>query len=378
MVFFNMPTASIPSNMILRGTIVFTDDASGLNQAELSFGPGVDTSQLNIINRRSTPVVISGRTGADNFRTVDGTFTYRGTVDITFQRAGQYFLGRERTGTYTPQTTGLPVSVAAGVTISVPAGIQFMDTDDLIVYFKPTNGSDLENETYAVQRLSFPFGVSAALPNGVTIASTPLSPQLLVDVNAAGAFVPSTATDDAPIWAPYFGAGNTIFEGQRLSIEVGRDLSLTQTKAFFIWLQTEGPYLRALGNGGYPADSIRIDVNGIAVDTRPMVLARGRGTNPAQRQLTGVSATNNDLIRPGSTVVDQTLFFIDIDSTGARDYFVQLVPSGVSVPEIVAAVNRTQSVINLQADVQAMRTNRLLGIRPQNTTSGNDFTIPGR
>ena len=370
--------------MILRGTIVFTDDNSGLNMAALSFGPGVDTSQLNIINRRTTPVVMSGRTGASEFRTVEGTFTYRGTVDVTFQRAGLYFLGRERAGAYTPQTTGLPVPVAAGATISVPAGIQFLDTDDLIVYFKPTNGTDLENETYPVQRLSFPFGASAALPTGVTIASTPLSPQLLVGVNASGAFVPPTGTDDSPQWTPYFGAGRTIFDGQRLSIEVGGDLDLVQTKAFFIWLQTESEYLRVLGDGGYPVNSIQIDVNGIAVNTRPIVLARGRATNAPQRQLTGVTATNAAasglpaLIRPNTAAVDQTMFFIDADSTGARDYFVQLVPDGVSVPEIVAAVNSTQAVVNLTADVQAMRTNRLLGIRPQNTTSGGDFTIPGR
>ena len=382
--FFNMPSTTIPSNMILRGTIVFTDDNSGLNMAALSFGPGVDTSQLNIINRRTAPVVLSGRTGTGEFRTVEGTFTYRGTVDVTFQRAGQYFLGRERAGAYTPQTTGLPLSVAAGATISVPAGIQFLDTDDLIVYFKPANGTDLENETYPVQRLSFPFGASAALPTGVTIASSPLSPQLLVGVNASGAFVPPTGTDDSPQWTPYFGAGRTIFDGQRLSIEVGGDLTLVQTKAFFIWLQTEAEYLRVLGDGGYPVNSIQIDVNGIAVNTRPIVLARGRATNAPQRQLTGVTATNAAasgtpaLIRPGVSTVDQTLFFIDTDTNSARDYFVQLVPEGVSVPEIVAAVNSTQAVVNLTTDVQAMRTNRLLGIRPQNTTSGGDFTIPGR
>ena len=64
-----------------------------------------------------------------------------------------------------------------------------------------------------------------------------------------------------------------------------------------------------------------------------------------------------------------------IASTGGNvDFINQNVADGITTAEVLAAVEDAAVFQNISSDVASMRTNRLLGIRPQTPTSGGDFT----
>ena len=114
------------------------------------------------------------------------------------------------------------------------------------------------------------------------------------------------------------------------------------------------------------------------------VISRAVGAN--QTAFTGLQplipdSTDND----GNPIYNQAIIE-DANHTTQDDYVIPLVsgvraflnnivPDGITTSEVAAAVQTAPVFQNIDTNVTALRTNRLLGIRPQGPSSGGDFSV---
>ena len=87
----------------------------------------------------------------------------------------------------------------------------------------------------------------------------------------------------------------------------------------------------------------------------------------------GVDETPGTSVNAASDSASQDTYVIRRQG-GIVDFINQVVPSGITTFEVINAVQSAQIFQDIGSDLNSMRTNRLLGIRPQTPTSGGDFT----
>ena len=360
--FRGVPT-TVTSNMNLNGTMTFSNvPAQGHTRTTQTFDRATDTSQLRLENVGSNAVTVVGKS-RDDFLAVDntgsGTILFQGVLPITITAPGHYFFGRIRGVTYTPISSSV-VRGTANQVIEL-SGVDYEATDTVVFYYKPDDTVNL-SEVYELSRTTFPFDGQAR-----TITPSRLSSQLLLGVQSA--FTPT----GSPTFTNYNSAsGVTPNVGLTITVDTGGDLNLQGTKALFIWITEQVEYLEIIRLNGYNATAINIGTRGIGVDAGAISLARPAGIG--QRQVVGLATTaTGTTLNAADDAASPTTYLI-ATTGGNVDFINQNVADGITTAEVLAAVEDAAVFRNISSDVASMRTNRLLGIRPQTPTSGNDFT----
>ena len=362
--FSNFP-ATIPANMTLNGRMSFGTGGQGRRSSltTITFDRATDVSGITLENFGTGNVVVVGK-AADDFLGINrpgtGTFTFQGVQPVTLPRAGRYFIGRTRSGTYTPISTRIERNTANQV-VEV-SGADFESTDMVHFYYKPDDGITTNNEErYDLTRTDFTFSTSAR-----TISATLISPQLIDGVTGVFSPVADTISN-------YSSSAGVADYGIDIEVDLGGNLTLPETKRFFIWVQNLNDYLQVVRQQGWPANTINFTTRSTSVDQN--VISLSRPTGVAQRRITGlVSPTLGTTIEAASDTAQQDSFLIALTGTNV-DFINTPVQQGVTTPEIISAVQASPIFTDLERDVRAMRTNRLLGIRPQGINTGGDFTV---
>ena len=363
--FRGMPT-TITSNMNLNGRLTFSNvPAQGHTRTTQTFEIATDTSNLRIENVGSNTVTVVGKQQADFLEvrnTGSGSFIFQGVVPVTLPQAGRYFVGRRRAGVYTAISTSVQTNTA-GQVIEL-SGADFESTDQVAFYYKPDDTSNAEgNFYYSLSEVRFLFSAGAQ-----TLAAERISPQLLLGVT--GSFTPGNLNFPTTNYNSFDGMPNG---GVAYEINVSEDLDLAATKRFFLFIANQNSYLNVVRINGYGGDSIAFSTNGISVHARAISIGHPAGV--PQYELTGVGVDET----PGTTVnaatdsASQDTYVIRRQG-GIVDFINQVVPSGITTFEVINAVQSAQIFQDIGSDLNSMRTNRLLGIRPQTPTSGGDFT----
>ena len=362
--FANFP-ATIPANMTLNGRMSFGTGGQGRRSAltTITFDRATDVSGITLENFGTGNVVVVGKAESDFLsinRPSTGTFTFQGVQPVTFPRAGRYFIGRTRSGTYTPISTQIERTTANQVVEL--SGADFESTDMVHVYYKPDDGITTNNEErYDLTRTDFTFSGTA-----MTIAPTLIAPQLIEGLT--GVFTP--VVDTITNYSSTAGVANY---GIDVEVDIGGNLDLPETKRLFIWIQNLNDYLQVVRQQGWAANTINFTSRAISVDQNVISLSRPAGV--AQRRVTGIqSPTLGNSIEAASDTAQQDTFVIALTGTNV-DFINTPVQAGITVPEVIAGVQASPIFTDIERDVTAMRTNRLLGIRPQGINSGGDFSV---
>ena len=369
--FHNFP-ATIPAGMTMNGRMSFGPTGVGRSTLRtITFDRATDTSGITLENfHTNVNIVVVGKQ-ASEFQGTNtpngGTFTFQGVQPITFPRAGSYFVGRIRSGVYTPITTNV-ARCSAGQVVEL-SGAVFESTDTVRVYYKPDDGNVVSNdERYDLTQTEFAFSNTA-----MNISAERIAPQLILGVG--GEFAPVGTTETIRRYNSEAGNANG---GIDIEVNVGVDLDLQNTKRFFIWVQNLPEYLDIIRRNGYPANSIDFTTRGISVNANALSISRPAAA--AQHDVTGLTATGTVTsgaavsLNAASDTADPFRYVIATTS-GVRDFVNQVVAQGITTSEVISAVEAAPIFGTLDTNVRAMRTNRLLGIRPQGINSGGDFTV---
>ena len=369
--FHNFP-ATIPAGMTMNGRMSFGPTGVGRSTLRtITFDRATDTSGITLENfHTNVNIVVVGKQ-ASEFQGTNtpngGTFTFQGVQPITFPRAGSYFVGRIRSGVYTPITTNV-ARASAGQVVEL-SGATFESTDTVRVYYKPDDGTTADNsERYDLTQTEFAFSNTA-----MTISAERISPQLILGVS--GEFSPVGTTETITRYNNEAGNANG---GIDIEVNVGVDLNLETTKRFFIWIQNLPEYLDIIRRNGYPATSINFTTRGVAVNANAVSISRPAVAG--QHDVFGLTATGTVTsgaavsLNASSDTADPYRYVI-ATTGGVRDFVNQAVQDGITTSEVINAVQSAPVFTTLDTNVRAMRTNRLLGIRPQGINSGGDFTV---
>ena len=360
--FRQVPT-TITANMTLNGVLTFSHvPTQGHTRTTQTFNVATDTSQLRIENVGSNTVTIVGKSSADFLEvrnTGTGSIIFQGVLPVTITAPGSYFFGRIRGNTYTSISTSV-LTGTANQTIEL-SGADYESTDTVVFYYKPVD-IVIPTEVYELSRTTFPFDGTAR-----TITPSRISPQLLLGVQTS--FVPT----GTPTFTNYASAGGTTQNaGVTVTVDTGSDLNLQETKALFIWLTDQTEYLDIIRRNGYASTVINIGTRGIGVDAGAISLARPAGIG--QRQVVGLNTTATGTTLNAASDGAAPATYLIASTGGNVDFINQNVADGITTAEVLAAVEDAAVFQNISSDVASMRTNRLLGIRPQTPTSGGDFT----
>ena len=366
----NVPD-SVPANMRMAGTITF--DRSQPNRT-LTFDPATDTSQVRLTTTGTGTgeLIILGKNRADFAVATDPGITITGSLALTFPVAGRYMIGRLRGTTYSTMLsaphTNQSDTVTAGQVIQL-SGADFGETGDrVVVYYRPNDVTPVNatSTKYRLSRTDFLFTAGDQ-----TITAQVIAAPLIDGVNSAF----------TPVGSPSF---TTYTGGINVGVNTGGDLDLPSTKEFFIWLTAQEDFVEAYARANTADDGITISTRGIGIDARVLVLSRPTGT--PQRALTGLTVNNPDRVDASGDPIYNTAVVEDDNHTtdatyiipltsGIRDFIVNVVPEGITSSEVAAAVQGATVFTSIDTNVRALRTNRLLGIRPQTPSSGGDFSV---
>ena len=342
------------SNATLAGTYNVTADR------DLFVGPGNDLSGLTLSADAGATLTVRGATAADFAGTAGaGDVVFEiAPPSITFPLAGNYWLGRIRGGAYSTVTIGTPVAVTAGQVVALSTA-DYNTTDEVVVYYRPTDATTGNANRYNVTRQTFIFNAGDQ-----NIRESEIVPELLDGVD--GAFAPTSSTFTRQIVAA---PGVNYLE---LEMDNPTSLDLPATKEFALWLTSQPDYLTFLGNTNIVNNLVGIGARGVSFDASRLVFTRDAGTT--RSEFTGISVGTGQQIQQG-TSTDPNVYLITAAAGGNVGFISSVVPAGITVAEVRTAIDSSTTatqvttisgnVDRIDARVQVMRGDSLLGIRPQ-------------
>ena len=307
----NVPS-SVPANLTMSGSI--QKDTTTADET-ISFAPATDTSRVRLTTSGAGTgrLIITGKNANDFANAAEinanSNIQVRGTVVLTFPRAGKVMIGRTRSGTYSTLETfagnrdGI-IDVNPNGTL-ILSGADYNAADIVHVFYRPLDTDPNSNTNrYALSGVQFPFSQGDTL-----IPAERIVEPLLDGVDSE--FTP-TGTPDFTTY------GTAPTGGVNVEVDIGSNLDLPGTKEFFLWLTNEDDYIRAVARNNAERPVV-IGVRGIAVNADVLVLSKPAAT--AQLEMTGVGInTAGDSLVQTNAADNENSYLIALTGT-VRDFY---------------------------------------------------------